>query len=188
MKSRLFSNALWVAVLLIIASPLISTAQWNIGASFEIRDEQPENGIGFRIEREILQHIPVTILKLRGHFSYFEEDNYTGESNITYSNIKNYDYGTAVAGGISVGLLMPYIGAGIGLTTTEVHSAENLSDDVSSESLMFWNGFIGAEISPLPVLRPFIEYRIQSSGSFNDLHNSATGSKERLIFGISIAL
>lgn len=184
---RLFPNALWIAVFLIIAIPFISTAQWNIGASLEIQDEHPENGVGFRIEREILQQVPLGILKLRGHFSYFEEDNYTGENNITYSNIKNYDYGVAVAGGFSVGLLMPYIGTGIGSATAEVHSAAAPSDDADTESSLFWNGFIGAEISPLPALRPFIEYRIQSSGSFNEVSNSINESKERLIFGISVA-
>ena len=166
--------------------PEKTLAQWSLGASYEIRDEEPQNGFGVRLERDILNKIPVVNLKLRGHFSYFSEDNYVGENQATYGQIESYDYGLAAVGGVSLGLLSPYVGTGLGSTTTELQNPEG-SFQEGSESNVFWNGFVGAEVSPIPTLKPFVEYRFQSAESFDELQNSVSTSNGRLIFGISLS-
>jgi len=166
--------------LFICALPQKMLAQWSIGASYEIRNEKPKNGFGVRLERDILQKIPVVNLGLRAHFSYFSEDNYIGKDKQTYGKIENYDYGIAAVGGVSVGLLTPYIGTGLGSTTTDLSGA-------SKENSIYWNGFVGAKVSPIPVIKPFVEYRFQSAESFKQLKNSVDRSNGRLIFGISLA-
>lgn len=170
-----------------ISMPSVSLAQWSIGASYEIRNEEPTNGFGVRAEREFLQQLPLVRLNVRGHFSYFAEDNYAGEDGVTYGEINNYDFGLAAAAGVSVGLLTPYVGTGFGSTSTDLKGSPNPSTGDLSETSLFWNGFVGAELSPIPALRPFVEYRFEAAEGFSELRSAATRSNERLIFGLSLS-
>lgn len=166
--------------------PEQAAAQWSIGASYEIRDEEPKNGFGARIERQILQQLPVVNLRLRGHFSYFSEDNYVDQNQQSFGEIENYDFGLAAVGGVSIGLLSPYVGTGLGSTTTELRNPEGAFDG-GSESNVYWNGFVGAEVSPIPAIKPFVEYRFQAAESFDELQDNVNRSNGRLIFGLSLA-
>lgn len=167
--------------------PTITQAQWSIGASYEIRNEDPTNGFGVRLERQILDQLPIVDLGLRAHFSYFSEENNVSQGGVSYStDLKNYDYGLAATGGVSLGLLKPYIGLGLGSTTFDVSTQDLPGGDFdSSDSAFFWNTFVGAELSPIPALKPFVEYRFQQT----DEPQFATDfdSNGRLIFGVSIA-
>lgn len=167
--------------------PQSASAQWSLGASYEIRNEEPENGFGVRVERDLLGPAPVLNLSLRAHFSYFNEDNAFTTSGATISpDITSYDYGLAAVGGVSIGLLSPYIGLGLGSTTIELSGDDaSLPDD--PESNLYWNGFIGAKISPIPVIKPFVEYRIQSTQEFENLNENVDASNGRLIFGVSLS-
>lgn len=167
--------------------PSQTMAQWSIGASYEIRNEDPTNGFGLRLERQILGQLPIVDLGLRAHFSYFSEENDVSQGGVSYStDITNYDYGLAATGGVSLGLLKPYVGLGLGATTFDVTTDDLPGGDLdSSDSALFWNTFVGAELSPVPALKPFVEYRFQQS----DEPEFATDfdSNGRLIFGVSIA-
>ncbi len=170
--------------------PEMSKAQTSIGASYEIRDEEPQNGFGLRLEREILQKLPIVNLSLRGHFSYFNED--ISYENRTYStDITNYDYGLAAVGGVSLGLLSPYVGVGLGASTLDVNR-DNLPsgsplDGESDDSAIYWNGFVGAEVSPIPMLKPFVEYRFEDISNYSDELSDIQNSTGRLIFGVSLS-
>lgn len=133
-------------------------AQWGIGAGLEIRDEDPTTGVGIKLEREIFSRLPIVDLNLRGHFSWFNDDN--AESLIDQAlntNVNIYDYGAALVLGIKLGLVKPYVGAGVG---TERYREEGSTGFLNySEDNYYWNGFGGAEISLLPYLKPFIEFR-----------------------------
>lgn len=175
--------------LLLSAVPQTSSAQWSLGASYEIRDEEPKNGFGVRLERDILQKLPIVDLGLRGHFSYFNDENeltYDGEPNIS-TEMTNYDFGLAAVGGVSVGLVAPYVGLGLGSETADLDYQEE-SMPGESDSNLYWNGFIGAKISPVPAIKPFVEYRVKSNKEFNDLStedfDTSTG---RFIIGLSLA-
>ncbi|HEX6982404.1 MAG TPA: porin family protein [Balneolaceae bacterium] len=177
--------ALVTLVLLTGIIPQAASAQWSIGASYQIREEAPENGFGVRVERELLGAAPIFNLALQAHFSYFSADNYLGEGGVTYGEVENYDYGLAALGGVSLGLISPYVGLGLGSTTFELGDEAQLPGE-GSESNLYWNGFIGAKISPIPVVKPFVEYRIQSTQEFEDLGENPDTGNGRLIFGIYI--
>ena len=170
--------------------PEMTKAQTSIGASYEIRDEEPQNGFGLRLEREILQKLPIVNLSLRGHFSYFNED--ISYDNRTYStDITNYDYGLAAVGGVSLGLLSPYVGLGLGASTLDV-SRDNLPsgsplDEDNDDSAIYWNGFVGAKVSPIPMIKPFVEYRFEDVSNYSDELSDIQNSNGRLIFGVSLA-
>jgi hypothetical protein len=184
MKIKKILLAFVAFALLITAIPQTSVAQWSLGASYEIRNQNPENGFGVRLEREILKKVPIINLGLRGHFSYFSEDNYVNENDVNIGDIVTYDYGIAATAGFSLGLLSPYVGTGLGAQTLDIDETDNN---------IFWNGFVGAKVSPLPVIKPFVEYRFQSAESFEALVDGAStsdirdGNTGRLIFGVSLS-
>lgn len=177
--------------LLLSAVPQTSSAQWSLGASYEIRNEDPKNGFGVRLERDILQKLPIVNLGLRGHFSYFNDENeFSFENQNISTEITNYDFGLAAVGGVSVGLVAPYVGLGLGSETADLNfrDGDNLPEGEGSDSNLYWNGFIGAEISPVPAIKPFVEYRVKSNKEFSDLNRDAIDtSTGRFIIGLSLA-
>lgn len=168
-----------VLIFLVAAEP--ASAQWSIGGSYEIRNEDPQNGFGVRIERELLPYAPIANLAIRGHFSYFNEDNYIGSDDFNYGGITNYDYGLAAVGGVSVGLVSPYLGMGIGSSRLEFDATDN-----GAESNFYWNGFVGARVSPIPYVKPFVEYRLQATEDYEELTTDVEASNGRMIFGVYV--
>lgn len=175
--------------------PQTAVAQTSLGASYEIRDEDPQNGFGVRLEKGILNKVPIVNLALRGHFSFFSEENSIsrddGTTSISYSqDITNYDYGVAAVGGVSLGLLSPYVGLGLGASTLDV-TREDLGGvsvpQESNDSSIYWNGFIGAKVSPLPYIKPFVEYRFEDVADYEDELDDVRNSSGRLIFGVSLS-
>lgn len=133
-------------------------AQWSIGASYEVRDDDPTNGFGVRLERSILQRLPIIDLSLRAHFSLFNETiEGVGDAQVVTQELQAYDFGLAALAGLNVGLVKPYAGLGLGSESFEItRPTVNESFD---ESSLYWNLLAGAELSILGPLRPFIEYR-----------------------------
>lgn len=187
MNIKKYVTALFGVLMLATVTPELVRAQWSIGASYEIRQEEPKNGFGVRIERKILTGLPLVQLGIRGHFSYFSEENSVSEGGITYStDVTNYDYGLAATGGVNLGLLMPYIGLGLGSTTFDVSTQDFPNGDFdTSDSAVFWNTFVGAELSVTPIIKPFVEYRFQQTDEPE--FASEFDSNGRMIFGISLS-
>lgn len=157
-------------------------AQWAIGASYEIRDEDPENGFGLRLERSFLQGVPLIDLGIRAHFSYFNDENNITRDDITFSrNIDVYDYGLAVLGGVKLGIVKPYVGLGIG--NQQFKFKTDFDEFDFDESSFYWNGFGGAEVTLFPFLNPFIEYRIANLTSTDDIEFD---NVSRLAIGINL--
>ncbi len=163
-------------------------AQWSIGASYEIRDDDPTNGFGVRLERGILQRLSIIDLSLRAHFSLFNETiEGVGDAQVITQELQSYDFGLAALGGFNVGLVKPYAGLGLGSENFEIiRPSVNESFD---ESSLNWNLFVGAELSFLGALRPFIEYRytrLFDDDLFGDDFDYR--QNDRLVIGISINL
>lgn len=136
-----------------------ATAQWAIGASYEVRNEDPTNGFGLRVERGILNAIPVVDFDMRAHFSFFNEASSATTDGVSFDReIQAYDFGLALTAGIKIALIKPYVGFGIGSETFDFDAGGN--NQSFNESNFYWNGFGGAELRLLPLLNPFIEYRI----------------------------
>lgn len=169
-----------------------SFAQIEIGASYELRDDDPQSGFGVRLQSAMLKGVPFINLGLRAHFSYFSETNSVDETTFTYDkSIENYDFGLAAYGGVRLGLLEPYIGAGLGSETVDL-SAEDFSNtpppgqepNEEEESNIYWNTFVGAKVTVIPLVKPFVEYRFSSRNlDLPDL-NDKTG---RIIFGVVLS-
>lgn len=170
--------------------PTQAQAQWSIGASYEIRQESPKNGFGGRVGYALLGNQSMLDLRLRAHLSYFSEeyDNYRDFG--VPAELTNYDFGLMAVGGIRLGLVEPYAGLGLGATTFDLQGDDlpqnSPFDESESDSKISWTGLVGAEVSPLPFLHPFIEYRFEPADrpGFADIRNSDTG---RMVFGLSLS-
>lgn len=162
--------------------PMLNTAnaQWSVGASYEVRSEDPENGFGFRLEKGFLQGVPLLDLGVRAHFSYFNETNEISSGGVSASTeIEVYDYGLAVLGGVKLGVVKPYVGLGIGNQQFKFDPDLVFGDETS----FYWNGFGGAEITLLPLFNPFIEYRIARLTSADDID---IDNITRLAIGVNV--
>lgn len=182
----------FLSALLLLPLTLIDTAeaQWSLGASYEVRDEDPTNGFGVRIERGILSAVPVVDLGIRAHVSYFNETNEASFESITVDQtFESYDFGVAATGGVSIGLVKPYVGLGIGWDNSSLEYSDDISgsdddfrDEFESDDF-YWNGFVGAEITIIPILNPFIEYRFTDISGREDVGFDSTN---RVAIGVSL--
>ncbi len=177
-----------VLFLIIMSSPIY--AQLEIGASYELRDEDPQSGFGLRIEKGFLEQLPLAQVSMRAHFSFFSEENNVDEGGISYSEeLTNYDFGVAIIGGVSVGLMEPYIGLGLGSTTLDINRSDVVGipadEEEQNESNIYWNGIIGAKVTIIPILKPFVEFRYSDTSlSEPEVAEVTTG---RIIFGVSLS-
>ncbi len=174
-----------------IAVPTQTMAQWSVGLSYQIRDEAPKYGFGIRVQRSILGKLPLIDLGLRAHFAYFNSENdVSGEGVTIGTKVAYYDYGIAGVAGVSLGFLKPYVSLGIGANTIDFESEQN--NKFEGGSAFYWYGSIGVELTPLPTINPFIEYRFQPVEEPGDVAEQATvdefwNSDGRFILGVSIS-
>jgi opacity protein-like surface antigen len=191
MKKKTLLTLLSALLLLPLTLTDTADAQWSIGASYEVRDEDPTNGFGVRLERGILSAVPVVDLGIRAHFSYFNETNDLSENGLTFDEtLQSYDFGVAATGGVSVGLVKPYVGLGIGWDNSSLEYSEDISGsgfDIRNEfeaDDFYWNGFVGAEVTIIPMLSPFIEYRFTDISGREDV---GADNISRLAIGVSLS-
>lgn len=174
---------------LIIALSSNTYAQFEIGASYELRDEDPKSGFGVRVQKGFLQQIPLVDLGLRAHFSYFSEENNLTQNSISYSTeLTNYDFGVDVIAGVNVGLIEPYVGVGLGSATLDIkpQDVQGISVEDQNESNIYWNLTLGSKVSIIPLVKPFVEYRYSNSSlSEPEVAELATG---RIMFGVVLSL
>lgn len=175
---------IYLFAFIIFLIPLSESAfsQWAVGASYEYRNDTPKNGFGLRVEKGVLSGIPLIDLRLRAHYSNFNDTNRITREGVEFSReLDVYDYGLAAVAGVTVGLVEPYVGLGIGNERFELSTDET---GVSfKERNFYWNGFGGAEITILPFLKPFIEYRIAHLTGTDDVD---TDNISRLALGVNI--
>ena len=208
LPAKYIQRGLLTVAVLMTLSLSMAQAQWGLGASYEMRNEDPENGYGVRIERTLGLPLPLVDIGFRGHFSYLSEGN-SLQQNVTAGgssfqvsydrDINTYDYGVAVVGGVSVAFLRPYVGAGIGsdninveYSDVEIPETEDLELGEQDESKFYYNGFIGAELTTIPKIKPFIEYRFEKMKDPVQLKTTAENTnlgqldddKGRVILGV----
>lgn len=177
---------------LLLADTQQIKAQIGLGISYEIRDEKPTHGIGARLDYDVLQSIPLLSLTVRAHASYFSEVERTEyvlsglRTEVVKENVA-YDVGASLLAGVSVAMVKPYIGLGLGMDssqffTFDARSGENRFVGISEENL-YWNAFAGAEFVLIPIVSPFIEYR---AVSIVDPRNIDYTGFARVAFGIML--
>ena len=192
MKRLLPFVILFVAI---FSSPTV--AQLEIGASYELRNEDPQNGFGLRIQKGILGSLPIVNLGIRIHGSYFSEENSleleANNQSYSYSrDLTNYDVGVAAIAGVSVGLLEPYVGLGLGTQNYErvienYDGPDSVAPGAGDDNSLYWNMLAGAKVTVIPLIKPFVEYRYSdtslSEPELDDI-NRQTG---RIMFGVSLS-
>ncbi len=182
---------LTLSVLTILLISPGAYAQFEVGASYELRDEDPKSGFGLRVQRDILGKLPLVDIGLRAHFSYFNDENEVSRSGgVTYSeDFTNYDFGLAAYGGASVGLLHPYVGVGLGSETTDLDIQDfngvGSPPEEGDESNIYWNTFVGAKVTVIPLLKPFVEYRYSNKELSKP--TLAEAQNGRIIFGVLLS-
>lgn len=171
----------WILILLpmMLTSSHIANAQFAIGGGYQMRNESPKAGFTILAEQGFLGKFPMITLKTRIHFSAFSDQISISDLNIngiaeateaqlsSLHDLSSYDYGAAVLLGLNLGLVAPYAGVGLGNESLELNYKftdvidlpVNISQDDISDNGFYWNGFVGADISPIPFLKPFFEYR-----------------------------
>ncbi|MEX1211303.1 MAG: porin family protein [Balneolaceae bacterium] len=179
-------TGIWILplLLLLVSVPMEkAAAQTGIGASFETRDISPENGFGLRIEQGILNMVPLVDLKLRGHFSYFSEENSFdfGGGTVT-TEMDSYDFGLAATGGVPLGLISPYAGMGIGSESFKAVE-QGTQNGEFDEDYFYWNVFTGVQLTTLPMLKPFVEYRFVRHFEDDQFYSN---QNSRWAFGVTL--
>jgi len=166
---RIYARTLAVAVIGILIAGFSyqqAEAQFSIGASYEIRSQDPTNGFGVRIEKDLPLKLPLVAIGVRAQFSNFSEKNSISTGgNVTYDRkLNHYNLGAMVLGKVKLGLLSPYVGLGIGTNHLKIeNSGSSLFNGSDSKTKMYYEGTIGAEATLLPFLHPFIEYRLHKN-------------------------
>ena len=97
-----------------------------------------------------------------------------------------------------MGIVEPYAGLGIGseeinITTDLISGLMDQSNPMllsilsqKTENNLYWNALVGAKISVLPVLRPFIEYRYTDTRLGKPRLEQFSPQVGRVIVGIAI--
>lgn len=197
LQSKMTMNRVGKTLLLVFLFGLLLTAeltraQFAIGGGYQLRNESPKTGFTIIAEQGFLGRFPLLTLKTRVHFSAFSDQlsiqdldlqnlvEATEAQRAALHDLSSYDYGAAVLLGLNLGLVAPYVGAGLGNETFElkykftdaISLPNSLSLDDISDNGFYWNGFIGADVSPIPFLKPFFEYR------FSGMLGEELGAKE----------
>jgi opacity protein-like surface antigen len=167
-------------------------SQVGLGVSYEIRNEEPTNGFGGHVQFTLL-NFPVVSLSARIHYSYYSEEISYSEGTLrTSTDLTNNEIGGTAIAAVSLGLVSPYAGIGIGWhnyslsrtvlqQTTIGTEIPDLEDD---EDSAIYYGVLGIAVTPLPLLRPFVEYRY--AGITQD--NLGPSSIGTWVFGVQFRL
>lgn len=179
-------------ILLLFFIPQTALSQWSVAGSFQLQDEDPTDGFGIHLERELLKPLPILDVRLRVHGSRMGEDVEVNiEGNSLTQNQTTWDFGLAGIAGVSSGVLRLYSGFGGGYMRFEseaedVDLANSLPFEVITEvdgSSFFWNFIAGFEFTPVPFVNPFFEYRYIN---ISDDDNFGFSSVNRLSIGLTL--
>jgi len=171
-------------------------AQFGIGVSYEYKpsdgnfENVPQTGIGVRIENGFGPNLPAFKFRYRLHDSSFRDEQDLSQS---FNDVRAgtyqsdvYDFGVAFLGEAKIPFLAnPYAGLGLGYELQDISSVEDIGGlrarlEQLEESSFFYNAFVGLKFSPIPVIRPFVEYRFSGFSALNNI----TDSPRRFHFGV----
>jgi opacity protein-like surface antigen len=183
------SYLLFAMCLLILAINLPAQAQLGLGISYEERPDAPTQGFGVQLETELLPLNLIATLKARLHFSYFDQDArlsvpIDGSPSVELGKIENYDFGAALLGGVNLGFFTPYAGLGAGMDNWKFQ-LQLYNQSFDKQALQYY-GILGASLSILPKLEPYVEYRVSEYGSIEDARKQIDEGNGRFIVGLTL--
>lgn len=165
---KIVVSAFCLSVLSLLSFSNTGLAQVGIGAGLDIRSEEPTHGYGLRLEYRVFNLPPIADFKVRAHGSYFSETqkkSYSVNGLVTeiFEEKSAFDVGAAILAGVYLGPVNPFAGIGVGVDSSEVETTRMVSrpnrlKGINEENL-YWNLFFGGELSIIPYIKPFFEYR-----------------------------
>lgn len=167
-QSKIIVFVFCMSGLSILSFPEKSMAQIGIGGGLDIRSEEPTQGYGIRLEYRIANLPPVADLKVRAHGSYFSDTrkrSYSVNGLVTevFEEKSAFDIGAAILAGVKLGPVNPVAGIGLGIDSRELNADRTESQPSQlrgvNEENLYWNLFFGGELSIIPYIKPFFEYR-----------------------------
>lgn len=185
-----FTRCFFIIAFIVSLSAGDALAQLGIGASFERRNESPTNGFGLQLEFEMLKAIPLVNIRARLHGSYFsEESDFTLQGvQLGSATVASTDFGAAALGGISLGILRPYIGVGVGSENWSFKPKANsspLSIEREDDSFYYY-GVAGVAFTLIPFIKPYAEYRLASYNSLSDARKEIGEGPSRFHIGVTL--
>jgi hypothetical protein len=191
---KLSTILLSVFVLLISQNVM---AQGGIGASYEIRDDQPKEGIGLRLEKSFGDNQSLVNFGIVGHTSFFSNTitlrNNDNGSGLIFSDtdLSTFDFGAALKVAANIPMVTPYIMGGLGFENYKirVNSTFDGLDFPRDERTLMVNGTLGVQLRLINSIRPFAEVRFSQNFKdyeFEDTFDDIKASRNRYAFGVML--
>lgn len=160
-------------------------AQYIIGASYEVRSDEPTTGFGLHFQNNFTV-IPMLLdVGFRFQTSFYNEKYNTsiisGNESISLRNDDtSYDFGLGLIATVGIGLIAPYAGFGLGYEVFDRESAitqaggsqAGVEITDGSDSGLYYFGAVGVGVSAIPFVRPFVEYRYRGVTSTDFMPSS----------------
>lgn len=184
----------------VMLSSLVSllNAQGGISATYEIRQEEPTQGLGFRVEKQFSSDENFINLGIVGHTSIFNK-NITLKRTVTNGSamlfdqidLSTFDVGLAIKLAANAPLVTPYLMGGLGFENYSLKADARTGEvnvPADDRSLML-NASVGIQLRLIPAIRPFAEMRFSQNISdyeFEQVYDNLEVSKNRLAFGVQL--
>ncbi len=187
-----------LSVLLLSFVTTMVHAQGGISATYEIRQEEPTDGLGFRVEKLFGYDDDFINLGIVGHTSIFNK-NITLKRTITDGSallfdqidLSTFDIGVAVKVAANIPLVTPYLMGGLGFENYSL-KADARTGQVNvpaDDRSLILNASVGMHLRLIPAIRPFAEMRFSQNISdyeFEQVYENLNVSKNRLAFGVQL--
>jgi hypothetical protein len=161
---KTFIRILFISFLIFPVIPIFP--QWQIGASFNFKNEIPEKGIGVNINRNLPFQRAAFGVKLRAGIDLFRQ---SGTETIDGRNVersfKSEDYHIEIIGSFFFRNFSPYFGFGFGYSRININ-------ELNEGSLLF-SLLAGLSIPINNFINPYIE--IQAFNYFSDFDPALSG-------------
>ena len=132
-----------------------SAQQVRVGFNYTYRNAEPKSGFGIIIEPTVYS-IPHFDIDVRGFYnSLSTNDTRTYFTDTFNIKVNHYDIGTDAVGRFKLKFVDPYVALGVGYTSYKI-MGRGYSQIKTS---FLYDGSLGLEISAIPYIKPFVEYK-----------------------------
>ena len=189
-------SAILVSLFVLLSAQHV-LAQGGIGASYEVRNDQPKEGIGLRLEKIFGDSESMINFGIVGHTSFFSntitlKHNENGSGLIfSDTDLSTFDFGAALKVAVNAPIVTPYIMGGLGFENYKitVNSSFDGLDVPDDERTFMVNGTIGVQLRLINSIRPFAEMRFSQNFKdydFEQTFDEIKASRNRYAFGVML--
>jgi hypothetical protein len=172
-----------ILLIILLISPL-TFSQWEIGASYKIKSDVPENGFGFYFSRNLPYQGATLGIKVRAEVNLFRQTENLSVRNVK-QNFLSEDYSLFIIANYFSENFSPYLGFGLGYGELSVNEVE-----------VKWQGFVlsliaGSKFLTNNFINPYIEIQLFNYIAYFNSHiwgRSIAPYQFRVVFGISFGI